>query len=546
MFLELKRDHYHVEEAAALLGLSADEFVLHGRHRAKIPLSAMPYPGSHRGRYVLVTAMTPSGRGVGKTVSAIGLSMALCRLGQTATVTLRQSALGPTFGGKGGGAGGGAAEVVPLDECLLGLGRDAFAVEVANNLLAAVLEDSLHRGGPIDPGTIAWRRVIDMDDRALRAVRIGLGNSVDGPERDSGFDITAASEVMAILGLSRDVSDLRSRLGAIVPAWDRDGRPVTAERLEVAGAMAALLVEALQPNLMQTTEGTPAIVHTGPFGNIAHGNASVLADLFALSRSDYVVTEAGFASDLGAEKFFDLKCPASGETPEAVVLVATIEAIRAQGGARGGAGTSAEFVAGLANLSRHIEILRQFGIPVVVALNRHPDDDATDISIVLTSSLDAGAVSAVCHDAFAHGGHGALELAQAVIDASDRRSVYRPLFERDALVEERVETIAQRVYGAAGVEWSPAASAALERLRDAGFGRLPVCIAKTHLSLSHDPKALGSPRGFVLPVREVRLAAGAGYVTVLAGDVSTMPGMPSSARFREIDVLPDGTITGLT
>lgn len=532
----------HIDEVAALLGLVPGELVVHGTHRAKIALGALRPASGRRGRYVLVTAMTPSGRGVGKTVSAIGLGMGLRRLGHTSTVTLRQSALGPTFGVKGGGAGGGASQVVPLEECLLGLGSDAFAVESANNLLAAVVEDALHRGADIEPSAITWRRVIDTDDRALRSITVGMGGPINGPERQSGFDITAASEVMAVLMLSRDIADLRGRLASIVPAWDNAGEPVTAGGLEVAGAMAALLVDALQPNLMQTSDGTPAIVHTGPFGNIAPGNGSVLADLFALPRSDYVVTEAGFASDLGAEKFFHLKCPVTGEDPDAAVLVATLPCLRGQSGEDG----SSDLGPGIANLCRHVEILGSFGVPVVVAVNRFPGDTDAEVAAVIGAAVDAGAVAGAPHAAYARGGEGALELAQAVVDACEIPSDCKPLVERDAPVEEKVETIATRVYGAAGVDWQPEAVERLALFRDAGFGRLPVCMAKTRLSLSHDPKLLGAPTGFVLPVREVRLAAGAGYVTVLAGDISTMPGLPSGARFHEIDVDADGRITGLT
>jgi formate--tetrahydrofolate ligase len=385
-----------------------------------------------------------------------------------------------------------------------------------------------------------------MDDRALRSVTVGLGGKLNGPERAAGFDITAASEVMAILTLSRNVADLRQRLASIVPAWDAAGKPVTAADLDVAGAMAAILVEALQPNLMHTSEGSPAMIHTGPFGNIAPGNCSVTSDLFALGRSDYVVTEAGFASDLGAEKFFHLKCPVTGEGPNAVVLATTLPCIRGQAGGEGDVGGPEELAPGLANLARHVAIMRQFEVPVVVAINSHPEDSEQDVATVKGVARDAGAAAAVCHEAYLRGGAGATELAQAVVDSCSETSRYRPLVERDAPVEEKVGIIASKVFGAAGVEWSPEATGQLERLRDAGFGNLPLCMAKTHLSLSHDPKLLGAPTGFVLPVREVRLAAGAGYVTVLNGDISTMPGMPSGARYHEIDVLPDGTITGLT
>jgi formate--tetrahydrofolate ligase len=537
------RELSRIEAVADLIGLTPAQLVVQGPYRAKVRLDALEGIPARRARYVLVTGVTPSGRGAGKTVTAVGLGMGLRRLGHVATVTLRQSSFGPTFGGKGGGGGGGLSGVVPLEECLLGLGADDFAVEAANNLLAAVVEDALRRGGfEIDPSEVTWRRVVDTDDRSLRQVRIGLGGPPNGPERTTGFDITAASEVMAILMMSRDLHDLRARLDAVVPAWNVAGKPVTAGMLSVAGSMAAILRDALQPNLMQSHEGTPVLVHTGPFGNIAPGNASVVGDLIALGRSDYVVTEAGFASDLGAEKFFDLKCPATGQYPDAAVLVATVPCLRGQG-----EGTAEEaLVAGTRNLVRHIEILREFGARVVVALNRFPEDTAQELAMVRQVALDAGAHAVALNTSYTEGGEGSRELAEAVVDACDAGSACHPLFEHDAPVEAKVETIATRVYGAAQVEWAAGATGRLERFRDAGFGNLPVCVAKTHLSISHDPAVKGAPSGYVMPVREVRLAAGAGYVTCLAGDISTMPGMPSKARFREIDLDSTGRITGLT
>ena len=533
-----------IEAVAERIGLEPSDLVVQGPHRAKVRLEALERAPSRRARYVLVTGMTPSGRGAGKTVTAIGLGMGLSRLGHAASVTLRQSAFGPTFGGKGGGAGGSRSSVVPLEECLLGLGADSFAVESANNLLAAVVEDALHRGADIDPDAVTWRRVIDIDDRSLREIRIGLGEK-DGPPRSTGFDITAASEIMAILMMSRDIADMRRRVAEVVPAWDRSGRPVRAADLAVAGSLAAILHDALQPNLMQTSEGTPVFVHTGPFGNIAPGNASVIADLIALGRSDFVVTEAGFATDLGAEKFFDLKCPATGEYADAAVLVATLPCLRAQ--AEDGASSPAEELeGGLQNLERHVGILRGFGARVVVAINRFPDDTEEEIAVVTDRALGAGAFAVAGNEAYTRGGEGAIELAEVVARACEGGSECHSLVERDAPVEEKVETIATAVYGAGEVKWHDEARERLDLFRDAGFGNLPVCIAKTHLSVTHDPSVRGAPSGYVFPIREVRLAAGAGYVTCLAGDISTMPGLPREARFREVDLDEQGRITGLT
>jgi formate--tetrahydrofolate ligase len=537
-----------VERVASRLGLSDDDLTLHGPYRAKILLDPTPPDLARKGRYVLVTSITPTRHSAGKTSTTIGLVMGLERLGHSATATLRQSSFGPTFGIKGGGAGGGKAQIEPLEESLLGLGADVFAVEIANNLLAAIVDDAVHRGADIEPDSVTWRRVVDVDDRALRQIRAGLGGTLNGPEHLTGFDITAASEVMAILTLSRDVADLRSRLESIVPAWDRDGKPVTAGDLEAAGSMAVLLRDAIRPNLMQTSEGTPVIIHTGPFGNVAPGNSSVIADVMALARSDFVVTEAGFGSDLGAEKFFHLKCPVSRLAPDVAVLVATIPCLRDHGGARGDEPDASAVAVGSANLSRHVENLRAFGVPTVVAINRFPGDTDEEVAIVIAAARDAGCSAVAEHYAFAQGGAGCIELAEAVASAAESGGANEgahQLFDRDALVEEKVEVVARRLYGARSVEWKTEASARMEQFRLAGFGRLPVCMAKTHLSLSHDPSALGAPSDFVLPVTEVRLAAGAGYVTVLTGDISTMPGLPSKARFHEIDLLSDGTVAGL-
>lgn len=538
-----------VERLASGLGLLPIDLTVNSSYRAKIRLDPTPPSEARKGRYVLVTSITPTRHPAGKTATSIGLVMGLNRLGHLATAALRQSAFGPTFGAKGGGAGGGKAQIEPLVESLLGLGSDMFAVETANNLLAAIVDDAVHRGANIDPNAVTWRRVLDVDDRGLRQIHVGLGGHLNGPEHFTGFDITAASEVMAILTLSRDLADLRDRLASIVPAWDRDGSPVRTASLDAAGSMAVLLRDAIRPNLMQTSEGTPVLIHTGPFGNIAPGNSSVIGDAIALPRSDFVVTEAGFGSDLGAEKFFHLKCPVSGLAADAAVLVATIPCLRDHGGASSDGPDVAAVKAGCSNLIRHIDNLRAFNVPTVVAVNRFPGDTDEEVATVTSVARDNGAASVAVHYAFAQGGAGCTELAEAVVVAAESaraRDVSHQLFDRDAPVEEKVEVLARRLYGASGVEWKPEASDRMEQFRQAGFGNLPVCMAKTHLSLSHDPTALGSPSGFVLPVTEVRLAAGAGYVTVLTGAISTMPGLPSKAKYREIDLLPDGTVVGLT
>jgi formate--tetrahydrofolate ligase len=559
-------------EVAAGIGLGPDLAEPYGRHRAKISLDALaPSSGKRahgpsgplsgklgpsgplsgkRGRYVLVSAVTPTAAGEGKTVTSIGLTMGLATLGHRAAASLRQSSLGPTFGGKGGGAGGGKAIIAPLDECLLGLGDDLFAVESANNLLAAVVDDHVHRNGSpaIDARSITWRRAVDVDDRALRRVVTGLGGTIDGVPRETGFDITAASEVMAILGLSSDLADLRRRLAEIVVGFGRDGMPVKASSLHVVGAMVALLQRALQPNLMQTAEGDPIFVHTGPFANIAHGNSSVVSDLIALPRVDYLVTEAGFATELGAEKFFHLKCAATGLAPDASVCVVTARALKSH---VPGAPLDSEDVdalrVGAANLRAHVANLRQFGAPVVVAVNRFPSDTPAELAALREEALAAGAVAVAAHDAFGQGGVGATELAQAVVDACDASTpgpVLR-LYDLDDDPVDKVRKVATTLYGAADVQWEPSASRALARFVNAGYGRLPICIAKTNLALSHDPTHRGAPTGYTFPVREVRLAAGAGFLTVLAGSIVTMPGLPPGSRYAGIDVGEDGQVVGL-
>lgn len=538
-------------DVAAAIGLGGELAEPYGRFRAKISLDALaPPPATERraGHYVLVSAITPTAAGEGKTVTSLSLTMGLGRLGHRVAASLRQSSLGPTFGGKGGGAGGGAATIAPLDECLLGLGDDMFAVESANNLLAAVLDDHVHRSGEpaIDPRAITWRRAVDVDDRALRRVITGLGGTIDGVPRETGFDITAASEVMAVLGLSRDLNDLRRRLSEIVVGFGRDGAPVRAAQLNVVGAMTAILRRALQPNLMQTAEGDPVFVHTGPFANIAHGNSSVVIDLIGLPRVDYLVTEAGFATELGAEKFFHLKCAASGLAPDVAVCVATVRALKSH---KPGASLDGEDVdalrAGGANLRAHVANLRAFGMPVIVAVNRFPTDTPAELAALRDEALAAGAINVVAHEGFARGGEGSLDLAQAVVDACDGPVAIKPLYERTDTAVDKVRKIATTLYGAADVKWEPAALRALERFTKAGYGELPVCIAKTNSALSHDASHRGAPTGYTFPVREVRLAAGAGFLTVLAGSIVTMPGLPPGSRYLDIDVDESGQVVGI-
>jgi formate--tetrahydrofolate ligase len=433
------------------------------------------------------------------------------------------------------------AAVAPLEESLLGLAHDFFAVEAAHNLLAAVADDAVHRG-LVDASGVTWRRVVDVDDRALREVVVGLGAG-NGPPRQTGFDITAASEIMAILTLSHDLADLRARLSRVVVGFRRDATPVTAEELEVAGAMAALLRHATQPNLLQTTEGSPVLLHSGPFANIAPGNSSVIADRIALPRAEVVVTEGGFAADLGAEKFLDLKCAASGLAPDCAVLVATVRALQrhAGPGATGAAGVHA----GAANLRRHVANLHGYGLPVVVAVNRFPSDTAEELAALAEEAHAAGAVAVASHTAYADGGAGALELADAVLGACAGPVRLQRPYEADHTAEEKVARLARGIYGAGSVAWEPAALRQLRRFEKAGYGHLPICVAKTNLSITHDPSVLGAPEGWEFPVREVRLAAGAGYLTVLAGDMMTMPGLPPDARYRHIDLGPDGSVVGL-
>jgi formyltetrahydrofolate synthetase len=543
-----------VGDLAAQLGLLDEELIPYGRSKGKIALAALSRL-QHRplGRYVLVTAINPTPLGEGKTVTSIGLAMGLCRIGRRAIVTLRQPSLGPVFGIKGGASGGGRAQVVPQEEINLHLTGDAHAVAAAHNLLAAFVDNHLSHGNAmgIDPSRVTWPRVMGLNDRELRNVTLQSG-------RRTQFVITEASEVMAILALATDLRDLRRRLGRILVGMTKDGRPVFAEELRCAGAMAALLRDAINPNLLQTMEGTPAILHTGPFGNIAHGNCSIVADALALRLADYVVTEAGFGSDLGAEKFFNIKCRVSGLKPAAAVIVASLRALKLHGG--GGTvkpgqplpatvmGPNREaLMRGFANLEQHIANVRAFGVPVVVAVNAFKDDPKDELEYVKTRALERGAIDSAISTPWADGSAGAEALANAVVRACEQLSTYRPLYENSASIEQKIDTIARRLYGAEGVKIEPDAKTQIETATRLGYDRFPICMAKTQYSLSHDPLLLGRPTGFTLPVRELRILAGAEFLTAVCGGMQLMPGLPSRPAGEHVDVDPEtGQIVGLS
>ena len=550
-----------IADVARDLGLRDDEIELYGPTKAKVSLQAIRRleATNPRGKYVLVTAISPTPLGEGKTTTTVGLAQGLNRIGHRAAVAIRQPSLGPVFGIKGGAAGGGYSQVIPMEDFNLHLTGDIHAIGAAHNLAAAFLDNHLHHRNAlgIDPLSITWPRVVDISDRAIRRAVVGLGGRENGIPRETEWQITVASEVMAVLALASDLQDLRARLGRIVLAQTYDGRPVTAEDLKVAGAMTVLLRDALKPNLLQTLEGGPAFVHAGPFANIAHGNNSVLADRLALVTNEIVCTEAGFGADMGAEKFFDIKCRQSGLTPDAAVVVATIRALKMHGGVgRIVAGKPldpalleenvAAVRAGAANLAKQIENVTVFGVPVVVAINYFPTDTEAEIAAVREVALAAGARDAVVARHFTEGGRGAIELAEAVwAAASEGAPGFRLLYPDEASLREKIETIAVRIYGAGGVDELPAATKALSALEAAGYGHLPICMAKTQYSLSHDASLKGRPSGFRVPIREVRLAAGAGFVTALLGEMRTMPGLPSRPGGEKIDIDAEGNIVGL-
>jgi formate--tetrahydrofolate ligase len=550
-----------IADIAAELGLTEDEIEPYGRTKAKVTLGAIRRLEAERprGKYVVVTAITPTPLGEGKSTTTVGLAQGLNHIGHKAAVCIRQPSLGPVFGIKGGAAGGGYSQVIPMEDFNLHLTGDVHAIGAAHNLAAAFLDNSIHHKNPlgIDPFSILWPRVVDISDRAVRRAVIGLGGKENGVPRETEWIITVGSEVMAVLALATDLQDLRRRLGRIVLAQTTDGTPVTTEDLGVAGSMTVLLTDAIKPNLLQTLEGGPAFVHCGPFANIAHGNNSIIADRLALATTDIVCTEAGFGADMGAEKFFDIKCRASGLRPDAAVVVATVRALKMHGGVGkivagkplDPALTEENVVAvrtGASNLAKQIENVRLFGVPVVVAINSFPTDTAAEVEVIREVSMEAGARAAVVATHFVGGGVGAADLAEAVwAAAAEGAPNFQLLYPDDAPLTEKIHTIATKVYGADGIDVAPLAQKALKRYEAMGFGNLPVCMAKTQYSLSHDPNLKGRPGGFTIPIRDVRLSAGAGFITPLVGEMRTMPGLPSRPGGEKIDIDADGNIVGL-
>ena len=565
-------------EIAQQLGLTEEDLIYFGKYKAKVHLDTLPKLADRpKGKYIDVTAITPTPLGEGKTTTSIGLVQGLGALGHRAIACIRQPSMGPTFGIKGGAAGGGYSQVIPMEDFNLHLTGDIHAITAAHNLVAAAIDarwyhedrmndERLAKVGlsrlNIDPYRLTWNRVTDTNDRALRRVLVGLGPEDDGHPRQTGFDITVASEIMAILALVNGddykgaLKDLRARAGRTVIGTNKDGKPITLEELGVAGAVTVMMKDALHPNLLQTLEGQPAFVHAGPFANIAHGNSSILADRLALKLGDYIVTESGFGADIGMEKFFDIKCRYSGLIPDCVVLVATIRALKMHGGGpRVVAGRPLDkayteenvglLEAGMANLAAHIRNAKRFGIPVVVAVNKFPTDSQAEIEAVVAGAVAAGAETAVMSDHWANGGDGALQLAEAVVAACEKPSNFQFLYPLDIPIKAKIETIAKEIYSAGEVMYEPAAEKQIKSYEDNGFGNLPICMAKTHLSISHDPNLKNAPSGYTLTVREVRASVGAGFIYPLLGEMRTMPGLGTRPAYMSIDVDEDGNVVGL-
>jgi formate--tetrahydrofolate ligase len=543
-----------IESIAEQAGLHADEIEPYGRYKAKIGLGVLDrLNGLPDGKLVCVAGMTPTRAGEGKTTTAVGLTQGLGAIGRRPVLCLREPSLGPVFGIKGGAAGGGMTQVVPMEDLNLHFTGDIHAIGAANNLLAALLDASILHGNPhqIDALRIGWRRAVDMNDRALRQMTIGLGGRANGYPRETGFDITAASEVMAILAVAKDLQDLRRRLGAITIAYSYNGgKPVTAEDLGAAGAMTVLLKDAIKPNLIQTLEGQPCLMHCGPFANIAHGNSSLVADLIGLKLGEYVVTESGFGSDMGMEKLFDIVCRVGGLTPSAVVLVCTVRALKHHGGVEDDPRVEhdeglAAVETGMANLRRHLGIVREFGLPCVVAVNRRPGDTDDEVELVRRLAVEAGAHAAEVNEGFARGGEGAADLARAVVDACEQPTSFAPLYSDSDHVVEKIEAIAIRVYGAKDVYIYPEAEKKIDQFIADGLDHLPICMAKTHLSLSADPELLNAPEGFRLAVRDVRAYTGAGWLVPLCGDITQMPGLGKTPAALNVDIDENGRTVGL-
>ena len=567
-----------IEEVAATIGLLPDDLIAFGKTKAKVHLDVLKRIGSNpRGKYVDVTAITPTPLGEGKTTTTIGLVQGLGRLGMKSIACVRQPSMGPTFGIKGGAAGGGYSQIVPMDEFNLHMTGDIHAITVAHNLVAAAIDarwyhetrisdEGLRKAGlerlGIDVFNLQWNRVLDINDRALRNVIVGLGGRDEGRPRETGFDIAVASELMAILALvdgadhASALRNLRERVGRVVFGNSKEGKPLTLEDLSVAGAVTVLMKDTIHPNLMQTLEGQPAFVHAGPFANIAHGNSSIVADRVALHSGDYVVTESGFGADMGMEKFLDIKCRTSGLRPDCVVLVATVRALKTHGGGpRVVLGRPLDkayteenlslLQAGLPNLLAHIRTVKRFGLPVVVAINSFPTDTWAETNTIREAALEAGASAAVPADHWAKGGEGARDLAEAVVAACEEPSDFSYLYPLNMGIRQKIEIIARDIYGAGGVEYSPLAESQIEGYERAGFGYLPICMAKTHLSISHDPSLKGAPSGFIVPVREVRASVGAGFIYPLLGEMRTMPGLGSTPAYQRVDIDEAGNVIGL-
>lgn len=548
-----------VTELADELGIFEDELELYGKYKAKVSLDILKrLEGRPNGKYVDVTAITPTPLGEGKTTVTVGVSMGMHRIGKKIVTAIRQPSLGPVFGIKGGAAGGGHAQVIPMEDFNLHFTGDVHAVGLAHNLLSAFIDASiLHKNKlNIDPLTISWPRVVDVSDRALRNIVVGLGGKANGYPRESGFDITVASEVMAILALANDIFDLRAKLGRIIIGFTYDGKPVTAEDIRCAGAMTVLLKDAIKPTLIQTLENTPVLVHAGPFANIAHGNNSIVADKIALKLGDYVITESGFGADCGAEKMMNIKCRYSGLKPDAVVIVATIRALKSHSGRyqvipgkpldprllEEDLDAVAE---GCANLAKHIENMKKFGLPSVVSINHFIHDTDREVEVVKRKAMEAGADDAVVTKVWEHGGQGGEDLAHAIVKACERPNQFHFLYPDDVSIKEKIEAIATEIYGADGVDYAAPVDKKIELYTSLGLNKLPINMAKTHLSLSHDPALKGRPSGFRLPIRDIRVSAGAGFLYPLCGEMRTMPGLPSTPAGENIDIDKDGKVVGL-
>ncbi|MCB0593267.1 MAG: formate--tetrahydrofolate ligase [Lewinellaceae bacterium] len=540
-----------IREIAAQLRIEESQLQLYGKYKAKLPLSLIDQEAIKKNKLILVSAISPTPAGEGKTTTSIGLVQGLNRIGKKATAVLREPSLGPVFGIKGGATGGGYSQVLPMEDINLHFTGDFAAIEKAHNLLAALIDNNLQSkdlGLGIDPRTVTWKRVMDMNDRALRKIVIGLGGTASGVPRETGFDITAASEIMAILCLCEGLSDLKRRLGNIFVGFTFDKRPVYARDLKANGAMAALLKDAIQPNLVQTLEGNPAILHGGPFANIAQGTNSVLATRMGMSLSDFVITEAGFGFDLGAEKFFDIKCQSSGLSPRAVVLVATVRALKYHGGVALSDLKSPNHKAvgkGMENLEKHLENIKLFGLPAIVAMNRFESDSKEELQAIEQRCQKLG-VPVVLSDVWAKGGAGAEELARVVAEvAENSQSAFRPLYDWNWSVEDKIKAVATKIYGAKAIDYTSKARADLRKIKQLELENLPVCIAKTQKSLSDNPKLLGRPKDFVVTVREIEIAAGAGFLIPITGDIMRMPGLPSRPAAENIDIDENGNISGL-